>query len=266
MENIYRIYTFLLGLCVGSFLNVCIYRIPLEKSVVAPRSHCPQCDRFLKWYENIPLFSYIIQGGKCRHCKKWISMRYPLVELLTGVLSLMVCLKFGWGLSYALYFLLFVAPMVAITFIDLDHQIIPDVFSLTGILSGILTVFFTMDAPGVLWWEKLLFSGKGILLGGGSLLAVSWIYEKLRKQEGIGGGDIKLAAMFGAFFGWKGVLMILFLSSFLGSVVGVFLMVVYRKGLKLVIPFGPFLATASLIYLFFGNQILQWYLNRLLLR
>ncbi len=263
MEKIFELYAFLLGLCVGSFLNVCIYRIPLGKSVVTPRSHCPQCDRFLKWYENIPLVSYVIQGGKCRHCHKSVSLRYPLVELLTGLLSLATVFKFGWGASYFLYFILFVTPMIAITFIDLDHQIIPDVFSITGIFSGILVVFFT---TGGVWWEKLLFSGKGILLGGGALLAVSMIYEKLRKQEGIGGGDIKLAAMFGAFFGWKGVLMILFLSSFLGSLVGVVLMLVYRQGLKLAIPFGPFLATAALIHLFFGNQILQWYLNRILLK
>jgi len=183
------------------------------------------------------------------------------VELTTAVLSVMVYWKFGAGLGYVFYFLLFTAPLVAITFIDLEHKIIPDVFSLSGIGCGILATIFLSGLPLV---PSLLFSLKGILAGGGALFLVSWIYEKLRHQEGIGGGDVKLTAMLGAFFGWKGVFVVLLLSSLAGSVIGIFLMLVFRKGLKMAIPFGPFLAIGALLYLFFGKEIIAWYLGHTL--
>lgn len=258
MHSFFSIWTFLFGLVIGSFLNVCIYRLPRGQSIVTPRSYCPECGRFIHWYDNVPVFSYLLLGGRCRNCKKSIPFRYPFVELITGLFSFFVYLKFGAHLSYFFYFIFLAAPLIALTFIDLDHQIIPDVISLSGIITGIIANLFISPEPII---PTLLQSLTGILAGGGSLFLISWIYEKLRHQEGIGGGDVKLAAMLGAFFGWKGVFLILLLSSFLGSVIGIFLVLFYRKGLQLAIPYGPFLATGALLYLFFGQEIVQWYLS-----
>ena len=249
---------FLIGLVVGSFLNVCIYRLPRGQSVVTPRSHCPECGRFIRWYDNVPVLSFLWLLGRCRFCRKKISFQYPLVELLTGLFSLVIFFKFGGGLAYLFYFVLLVAPLIAITFIDLEHRIIPDLFSLSGIITGTLTTLFLSGHPPA---EALLFSLSGILAGGGTLFLISWVYEKLRHQEGIGGGDVKLAAMLGAFFGWKGGFVVLLFSSFIGTVVGIFLMILFKKGLKLAIPFGPFLASAALLHLFFGASIIRWYLG-----
>jgi leader peptidase (prepilin peptidase)/N-methyltransferase len=252
------LWAFLLGLVVGSFLNVCIHRLPRHLSIVVPRSHCPDCGRVIRWYDNIPLLSYLWLLGRCRSCKKPIPLRYPLVEAVTGVLSVLVYLKFGVGLSYVFYFLLFAAPLVAIAFIDLERKIIPDVLSLTGIAVGTLA---TIILSGLPFTAALLKSLWGILAGGGALFFISWFYERLRRQEGIGGGDVKLAAMLGAFFGWKAVFVILLLASLLGSVAGVILMIARRQGAQTAIPFGPFLAAGALLHLFVGNELLHWYLN-----
>ncbi len=251
-------FSIVFGLLVGSFLNVCIYRLPRGQSVIVPRSHCTDCGRFIRWYDNVPVLSYLWLGGRCRECKKHIPIRYPLVEMITAGLSWLVYWKFGDPLSYGLYFLCLCAPLVAIAFIDLDHRIIPDVFTLPGIVAGILTTLLTsqMSIP-----NALIHSLTGLLSGGGALFVVSWVYEKLRHQEGIGGGDVKLAAMLGAFFGWKGVFVILLISSLLGSILGILLIVVFRKGLKLAIPYGPFLAAGALVHLFFGEALIHWYLN-----
>lgn len=248
----------LLGLIIGSFLNVCIYRLPRGMSIVIPRSHCPDCGRFVAWYDNIPLLSFLFLMGRCRQCRKKIPWRYPLVELLSGALSYLVFLKFGAGLPYLFYFVLLAAPLVVITLIDLEHLIIPDLLSLPGIGVGLLSSLFLSEGPLL---ESLIDSVLGLLSGGLALFLVSWVYEKLRRQEGIGGGDIKLAAMLGAFFGWKGVVLILFFSSLLGSLTGLFLILVYRKGLKTVIPYGPFLSAGALFYLFLGPELVSWYLG-----
>lgn len=258
MAPFFEIWTFLFGLVLGSFLNVCIYRMPRDQSVVKPRSYCPECGHFVRWQDNVPVLAYLWLRGRCRSCRKPFSIRYPLVELLTGLLSLAVWVKFQAPLPYFFYFVLLTAPLIAITFIDLEHKIIPDVFSLSGIFSGILANLFLAPMPIL---ESLLFSFYGILAGGGALFLVSWVYEKLRHQEGIGGGDIKLAAMLGAFFGWKAIFFILFLSSLLGSVVGVVLVVIFRRDLKFAVPFGPFLAAAAMLYLFYGPQIIAIYLK-----
>ena len=250
---------FAFGLILGSFLNVCIFRLPYEESIVKPRSHCRGCGAQISWYDNIPLFSYLWLKGACRYCHESIPLQYPLVEAVTGVLSAGTLYKFGYSTSYLLYFLLLVAPLIVIAFIDLGHRIIPNVISIPGIGAGILTT--SLLGPGLHPVDRLLFSLIGIATGGGALFLVSWLYEKLRGQEGIGMGDVKLAAMFGAFFGWKGVFVILMLSSLLGSLVGIFLMVVLKKGLKYAVPFGPFLAGGALIYLFYGNALLSWYLG-----
>lgn len=251
----------LLGLIVGSFLNVCISRLPKRLSIVTPRSHCPECGRFVRWYDNVPLLSYLWLLGRCRSCKKHIPLRYPLVEALTGVLSVLVVLKFGLGWAYVFYFLFLAAPLVVITFIDLEHRIIPDVITLPGIGAGLLSALVLSGLSGLPPIPALLKSLWGILAGGGSLLLIAWLYLKLRRQEGLGGGDIKLAAMLGAFFGWKGVVVTLFLASFLGSLAGIAILVARRGQGTTAVPFGPFLAAGAILQLFVGSELLHWYLR-----
>lgn len=206
---LFLFFAFLLGSIVGSFLNVCIYRIPAGMSVVFPPSSCPHCQHQIRWYQNIPIFSYLFLGGRCSSCRAHISFRYPTIESLTGFLFLLVLYYFGFSLATLVYWV-FVAALVVITFIDLDHQIIPDIISLPGIIVGFAGSFFI---PWLSWADSLL----GILLGGGTLFAVAWLYEKIAKREGMGGGDIKLLGMLGAFLGWQAVLPIVFLSSFAGT-------------------------------------------------
>lgn len=241
------------GMVVGSFLNVCICRLPKGESVVSPPSHCPQCDYRIRWYDNIPLFSYLLLRGKCRGCGMHISIRYPLVELLNGLLTLALFLRFGATLPFLVLFL-FCSALVVITFIDLEHQIIPDEISLPGIVIGFICSFFL---PNISWLNSLL----GILLGGGSLLLVAYGYQWLTGKEGMGGGDIKLLAMMGAFLGWKSILFIIFASSLVGSLIGITIMLVQKKDSKLAIPFGPYLALGAVLYIFYGRQIIHWYLN-----
>jgi leader peptidase (prepilin peptidase) / N-methyltransferase len=244
---------FLLGAVIGSFLNVCIYRIPAGESIVRPRSRCGACGSPIRWYQNIPILSFLALRGRCAACGAKISWRYPLVEALTGGLFVLLLWRFG-PQPFVLVLLLFAAALVTITFIDLDHQIIPDVISLPGIVVGILCSFLL---PWVSWSDSLL----GILLGGGSLYLVAAGYSLLSGKEGMGGGDIKLLAMIGAFLGWKAILPIVFFSSVLGTLVGVPLMLVKKADGKLAIPFGPFLSAGALIYLLWGPLIVRWYLN-----
>lgn len=247
------LFAFVFGAITGSFLNVCIVRLPREESVVAPPSHCPHCNYQIRWYDNIPLFSYLLLKGKCRGCHVPISLQYPLVELLNGLLTLALFLRFGLSIAFAALFI-FCSALVVITFIDLEHQIIPDEISLSGIILGFLLSFMI---PRHSWLNSLL----GILLGGGSLLLVAWGYEKLTGKEGMGGGDIKLLAMMGAFLGWKAVPFIIFVSSLAGSIIGISIMLIRKKDSKLAIPFGPYLALAAILYIFYGPRIIHWYLN-----
>lgn len=249
----FSIVSFLFGAVVGSFLNVCICRMPREESVVSPPSHCPLCNYQIRWFDNIPLLSYLLLRGKCRGCGAHISLQYPMVELLNGLLTLSLFVKFGISLTFSAMFL-FCSALVVITFIDLEHQIIPDEISLSGIVVGFL---FSLVLPGQNWLNSLL----GILLGGGSLLLVASGYQWLTGKEGMGGGDIKLLAMMGAFLGWKSVLFIVFASSLIGSVFGVTMMLIQKKDSKLAIPFGPYLAAAAVLYIFYGQELIHWYLN-----
>jgi leader peptidase (prepilin peptidase)/N-methyltransferase len=201
-DLIFPLFALVTGMVVGSFLNVCICRLPRDESVVFPPSHCPQCDYLIRWYDNIPLLSYLLLRGRCRGCGTRISIQYPLVELLNGLLTLALFLRFGPTLAFLVLFL-FCSALVVITFIDLEHQIIPDEISLPGIVIGFICSFFL---PGHSWLNSLL----GILLGGGSLLLVAYAYQWLTGKEGMGGGDIKLLAMMGAFLGWKSILFIVF--------------------------------------------------------
>lgn len=244
---------FVLGLVVGSFLNVCIYRIPAGLSIVSPPSACPKCNHQIRWFENIPLISYLFLGGRCVGCHMRIALRYPLIEALTGLLFVLVLYSFGLRLATPLYFL-FVSSLVVIAFIDLDHQIIPDVISLPGILIGFLCSFFI---PWVGWLDSIL----GILLGGGLLLSIAWLYQFIAKREGMGGGDIKLLAMIGAFLGWKAIFPVIFIASLAGSLIGIPLMLLQGADRRLALPFGPFLVLATLGYLFWGPLLINWYLG-----
>ena len=249
---VFALFALAAGMAVGSFLNVCICRMPKDESVVSPPSHCPRCDYRIRWYDNIPLLSYLLLRGKCRGCGIHISLQYPLVELLNGLLTLALFLRFGPTPEFLIYFL-FCSSLVVITFIDLEHQIIPDEISLSGIVAGFVCSFFL---PGHSWLGSLL----GILLGGGLLLLVAYGYHRLTGKEGMGGGDIKLLAMMGAFLGWEAILFIIFTASLVGSVVGVTLMQIQKKDSKLAIPFGPYLAFGAVLFIFYGRQIIQWYL------
>jgi leader peptidase (prepilin peptidase)/N-methyltransferase len=249
----FSILAFIFGAVVGSFLNVCICRMPKDESIVSPPSHCPNCDYKIRWYDNIPLLSYTLLGGKCRGCGTHISLQYPVVEFLNGVLTLALFIRFGPTLPFLVLFL-FCSALVVITFIDLEHQIIPDEISLSGIVLGFVFSFFLQ---GHSWLNSLL----GILLGGGSLLLVAYGYQWLTGKDGMGGGDIKLLAMMGAFLGWKAVPFIVFASSLVGSIVGITMMLVQKKNSKLAIPFGPYLAFGAVLYIFYGRQLIHWYLN-----
>jgi leader peptidase (prepilin peptidase)/N-methyltransferase len=250
---LYPLFALVFGMVVGSFLNVCICRLPKNESIVSPPSHCPVCSYQIRWYDNIPLLSYLLLRGKCRGCGVPISLQYPLVELLNGILTLLLFLRFGPTIAFAALFLL-CSSLVVITFIDIEHQIIPDEISLPGFVIGFILSFFI---PGYSWLSSLL----GILLGGGSLLLVASAYQRLTGKDGMGGGDVKLLAMMGAFLGWKAVLFILFASSLIGSIVGVSIMLLQKKDSKLAIPFGPYLASAAVLYIFYGRPLIRWYLG-----
>jgi len=245
---------FLFGSCIGSFLNVCIYRIPENRSIVSPGSSCPNCKTAIPFYLNIPILSYLFLKGKCRFCNHKISARYPFVEALTGVFALLLFLKFGLTPAL-LYWFVFIAVLITISFIDFDHQIIPDIISLPGIIIFASSFYFL---PEMTIKDTML----GILIGGGSLYAVAFLYALLKKQEGMGGGDIKLLAMIGAATGIKGVFFTIFTGSLLGTIFGILLMVNSKiKNTKLKIPFGPFLSAGAILYIFYGAQLIQWYFN-----
>jgi len=244
------------GLVIGSFLNVCIYRIPRDLSIAFPSSRCTSCDTPIRPLDNIPVLSYLIIGGRCRSCHTKILFRYPLVEALNAFLYWAVLWRFGPGWPSLLYCVL-VSSLIVITFIDLDFQIIPDSITLTGIPVGLVAgslflpdPFMRADLLG--FWASLF----GFLVGGGFFYIVAVV-----SRGGMGGGDIKMMAMVGSLMGWKSVLLTTFAGSLAGSLVGVFLMLFRGKGRKTKVPFGPFLALGTLITLFFGQEIILWYLS-----
>lgn len=249
----FHIFAFIFGAVVGSFLNVCICRLPLKESVVYPPSRCPHCGYRIPFYDNIPIVSYLILRGRCRSCQAGISLQYPLVEFVNALLTLFLFMKFGVSLTFLVLFV-FCSALVTITVIDLEHQIIPDVISIPGIVVGFIAAFFL---PWLGWQSSLI----GIMAGGGSLLLIAYSYQLLAKKEGMGGGDIKLLAMMGAFLGWRSVLFIIFAASLIGSIIGIAVMLAQKKDSKLAIPFGPFLAFGAILYIFFGREIIHWYLN-----
>jgi leader peptidase (prepilin peptidase)/N-methyltransferase len=265
---IFEVFVFILGLVIGSFLNVCIHRIPREASIVSPPSSCPGCGAPIRPYDNIPLISYLLLGGKCRSCGMSISARYPLVELLNGLLYASVLYSFGTGWHLPFLFA-FVSSMIIITFIDLDFQIIPDVISLPGIAIGLVGASLVLPdpfgAPGTGSSGTPLvglFNGlTGAVSGFGLFYLIAALGKAMAKTDAMGGGDLKMMAMIGAFMGWKSVILTTFVGSLAGSVVGIALMVIGRGERKMKVPFGPFLAAGALVSLFFGGRIVQWYLG-----
>jgi len=264
----------LFGLIVGSFLNVCIVRLPRGRSIVSPPSHCPLCKKSLKFYDNIPVISFLILRGRCRSCGEPISWRYPAVELLNGLLYVWTVSEFGIGWETFLV-MAFCSALIVITFIDYDHQIIPDVITLPGMLAGLMLAPFVMSAladplpfhlGGLLphagpYLTGFLNSFIGLLFGATPLFAIGWLWEKLRNIEAMGGGDVKLMGMVGSFLGWKGALLTIMLGALAGSVVGITLILLKRHKMDKVIPFGPFLAIGAVMSLFYGYDIVSWYLG-----
>lgn len=244
---------FLFGLCIGSFLNVCIYRIPARKSIVFPPSQCPKCGASIRFYDNIPVIGWLLLQGRCRDCGDRISWRYPVVELLTGGFCLAIAIRFGLVLPAIVYFV-FTATLIVVTFIDIDHRIIPDRITLPGIPLAFAATFLL---PEMTWQASLI----GLLAGGGSLLLVAVVYSVLTGKEGMGGGDIKLLAMIGTLCGWPGVLFTVFFASLLGSVIGIIAMRGSGRQMKQAIPFGPFLSAGAIGYLFYGPEVIRWYLS-----
>jgi leader peptidase (prepilin peptidase)/N-methyltransferase len=247
------IFAFVLGTVIGSFMNVCIHRMPRDESLIAPPSHCPSCQKRIWPIDNIPIFSFLILGGKCRHCRRPISWRYPLVELLNGLGYGLLLWRFGLTGQTLVYALLFSALLV-ITFIDLDYKIIPNEITLPGIVIGLIAAALVLPQG---FWNSFL----GLLLGGGLFYLIADLSQRILKQEGMGGGDIKLIAMIGAFLGWQSVLLTIFIGALLGSVVGLFLIMATGKGRRYPIPFGPFLSIGALATLFWGSEILLWYFS-----
>ncbi len=251
-----EIIIFTFGLCIGSFMNVCIYRLPAKKSIVFPGSACPDCGTSIQAYDNIPVLSYIWLKGRCRNCSTRIPLRYVTVEIMGGAFAVLAYLKFGFTWEALIYYG-FVAALLIITFIDIDFQIIPDIISLPGIPLGFAASF---AIPGVTYKASLV----GILVGGGTLYLIAWGYQLITKKEGMGGGDIKLLGMIGAFIGWQGVLFTIFVASAVGTISGLLVMLHQKKGLKLAIPFGPFLSIGAIAYVFMGSALITWYFNLLM--
>ncbi len=254
MEQLLLFLIFMFGASAGSFYNVCIYRIPKQISIVTPGSACPFCKKKIPFYFNIPVLSYFILNGRCHFCKHPFSPRYPLIEAFTGAILAALYIKFGYSVQ-TLFWFAFISVLIIISFIDIDYQIIPDIFSLPGIILFASAPLFVPDL-------HLMDSLLGILLGGGTLYLIAVIYYLIRKTEGMGGGDIKLLAMIGAAIGWKGVLFTIFMGSLTGTIAGIIIMISSKIiDIKLKIPFGPYLSAGAVIYIFFGHSMIKWYFS-----
>jgi len=244
---------FLLGALFGSFANVVILRLPQNESVVFPSSHCLKCQEKIKPWDNIPILSWFLLKGRCRFCHQAFSFRYPLVEFLTAILFAFSFIKLGWSWTLLEVLVLFFG-LTVVSFIDLDHFILPDKFTLPGIVIGILGSLVNPE-------RHFIDSILGVILGGGFLWAIAYIYYLLKKQEGMGGGDIKLMAWIGAVLGWKSIAFVILVSSIVGSLIGLIIIWKNKGNLKTVIPFGPYIAIAVVIYVFWGASIAHWYIS-----
>ena len=268
----WSILAFLYGLIIGSFLNVCIYRLPRDLSVVKPRSFCPGCEKQIAWYDNIPVLSFLILRGKCRHCGAKISFRYPLVELLTGLLFLMIVAPLGATLV-ALKLCILCALLVGLTFTDLDSLILPDELTLGGSVVGIIFSWFvpvddlvvrlTMSMAGFHpgpHWASVAESVAGAVVPAGFLFLGGWLFEKIRHKEGLGLGDVKMIAMVGAFLGLRAALLTLVVGSIAGSVIGLICIYATKKDASSYeLPFGAFLGFAGILVALTGAPVIHWY-------
>ena len=241
-----------LGLSVGSFLNVCVHRLPRGQSLNSPPSQCPSCGYRLRWFDNIPIVSYVMLAGRCRKCRTRISIRYPIIELVTMALFVIHGLVFGWT-ALLVPRLLFACAMVVLFAIDLEHHLLPNVITLPGIAVGLIAS--AVLPPGLI--DALI----GVLVGGGVLWLIGEAYFRYSGHEGMGGGDVKMLAMIGAFLGWKLVLVTLVLSSVVGSVIGLIVIAVRKGGMKYALPYGTFLALGALVASLVGDTIVQWYVG-----
>ena len=242
----------IVGVCIGSFLNVCIYRLPRGQSLVTPPSRCPSCERPLRWYHNIPIVSWVVLRGRCAHCQAPISMQYPAIELVTALVWVLIVwlTPAGWLLASRL---VLATALIVLFMIDLEHQLLPNVITLPGIVVGLAFSFVAPPGPS----DSLL----GIFLGGGVLYAIAAAYYLLRKEEGMGMGDVKMLAMVGAFLGWRAVLLTLVFASFTGATIGMAMVALQRGSMRYALPFGTFLAVGALVAMLFGEQIIAWYLG-----
>lgn len=273
------IFIFAFGVIVGSFLNVVIHRVPNEESIVFPNSACPKCGNAIKAYDNIPVISWLMLGGKCRNCKEKIAARYPLVELMTAFLYLIVYwqIGFNWYLPVSL---IFVSAMVSLIFIDAEHMILPNVITYPLLIFALLVrilfpIFFTAEyfadlqhapinnfADYPLWAVSLIGAMFGALVGGGSLWLVGELWKRLRGVDAMGMGDVKMMAAVGALLGWRLTLISIFLGAFSGAIIGMFMIARSKdKDFQAQIPFGIFLGIGSVIALLFGEQLVSWYMN-----
>jgi leader peptidase (prepilin peptidase)/N-methyltransferase len=255
VDHAYAAMAAVFGALLGSFLNVVIYRLPRGKSVVGGRSQCPKCHHTIAWYDNVPVLSWLLLGGKCRRCKWRIPVRYPLVELLTAAAGGFSVSVYGLSLQAA-WIVAFLCLLIAITFIDWDHQIIPDPLSIGGTVLGWVGAWLCLDI-GVL--QSLI----GSAVGAGLILAIAGLYKAARKVDGMGGGDVKLMAMIGAFLGWQMVFAVLFLAAAAGSLYGIWLMRRSGGDGKTAVAFGSFLAPAACLMLFAGERLLTLYMGAL---
>lgn len=258
----YSIFVFIWGLCIGSFANVCIYRMPKGRSIVVPRSHCPDCDGLIAWFDNIPLVSFILLGGRCRACKGEISRRYFLVELLTGLLFFIIWLRYGFDLRTPIYWVV-VTGLIIGTFIDFDFMIIPDQITLGGIFAGLLISIIFPSLHGVVrHFDGFRASFIGLLTGGMILWLVGELGRLAFKKEAMGMGDVKLLAAIGAFLGWQAVVFTVMISSLTGAVAGIIMVLCGKREMGSKIPFGPYLALAAVIWIIGGQDwwltYLQW--------
>jgi len=259
--------SFLFGACIGSFLNVCIYRIPIELSVVSPPSHCFQCKTPVRWYDNVPLVSYVVLRGSCLHCHASYSARYVLVELLTAVLFLLVWFLFAGDAGQVVLdpripvYWLVISGLIMGTFVDFDHLIIPDRVSIGGMIAGVLCSLLVPSLHGV---DTAAAAGIqsliGLAVGFGGLWLVARIGSMVFKQEAMGFGDVKLLGGIGAFFGWEAVLFTVLISSFVGSIVGVGIIVAKGREWQSRIPYGPYLALGAVVWMLWGHEWWKMYL------
>jgi leader peptidase (prepilin peptidase)/N-methyltransferase len=274
-------FALLFGLVIGSFLNVVILRLPRGLSVNRPRSHCPQCNKLIPWYDNVPVLSYVILRGRCRRCSKSISARYPSIELLTGVVSVLLYFKFGLSVEWGI-FLGFSGALIVLAFIDLDYRILPDPITLNGIWLGVIVSLylaqpgFSASLTGRLFHTvgidesnprviALTGSLLGAVVGGGLLWGVAEAYLRLRGIEGMGFGDVKMMAMVGAFLGAPLALLTIMVGSLLGAVIGLLFIQFSGKTRQYELPFGTFLAFAGIVSVLYGDDLVRWYVEHLII-